>query len=262
MPPADPSLHMIDGFDPERARALEAALGMTPSLVSGAALPPFFHQIYFWDAQSRHALGPDGHPKKGDFLPDLGLPRRMWAAGRLTFHRPLIAGTRAERFSRIEGITRKSGKSGPLAFVTVRHDIKQRGALALTEHQDIVYREMDARDALPPLSPPGASDSQPISFDTTLLFRYSALTFNGHRIHYDADYARDVEGYGGLVVHGPLLAQFLMLYAEHHLGQLSEFTYRATAPLLVHDAAELCRKDNDFWITGPGGKQCMIAKAR
>jgi len=259
---ADQTRTQFDVFDPDRARALQATLGMDPTIKSGDTLPPFFHQIYFWESLPAFDLGPDGHPAKGSFLPDLGLPRRMWAAGKLTFHRPLVAGSKAERLSRIEGITRKSGKSGPLGFVSIRHDIKQRQALAVTEQQDIVYREATSAKPEVPLAPTDETIAQDISLDTTMLFRYSALTFNGHRIHYDETYARDVEGYDGLVVHGPLLAQFLMLFAQHHLGGLNEFQYRATAPLLVHETATLCWKDGSAWVRGPDGRQCMIATAR
>jgi len=259
----DHSRRQFDLFDPDRARALQATLGMETTIQSGDALPPFFHQAYFWEALPSANLGPDGHPAKGGFLPDLGLPRRMWAAGKLTFHRPLLAGTRAECVSQIQGVTRKSGKSGPLGFVSIRHDIKQRQALAVTEVQDIVYREQNAADTSEPQqAPTNETSAQDLTFDTTMLFRYSALTFNGHRIHYDEAYAREVEGYDGLVVHGPLLAQFLILFAQHHLGTLNEFQYRATAPLMHHETATLCWRDDTAWVRGPDGRQCMIASAR
>lgn len=173
-----------DPFDIARAHALQAALGHTPDLQTGQPMPPFFHQIYFWDPQPPDGLGRDGHPATGGFVPDLGLPRRMWAAGRLVFHRPLLAGIRAERTSSIETVTRKQGRSGPLAFVTIRHDIKQRNTLALTEWQELVYRQ-DATAATAPQAPIDEQHSEIAHFDPTLLFRYSALTFNGHRIHYD-----------------------------------------------------------------------------
>lgn len=249
-----------DNFDIARAHALQATLGQATDLRTGDPMPPFFHQIYFWQPQPPDALGRDGHPAKGTFIPDLGLPRRMWAAGKLTFHRQLLAGVKAERLSMIENITRKQGRSGPLAFVTIRHDIKQRGTLALTETQELVYRE-DGVDSVAPTSPMNETDAQPVSFDSTLLFRYSALTFNGHRIHYDETYAREIEGYDGLVVHGPLLAHLLMGFAAAKLGTLSQFTYRATAPLMHHETATLCWRDGQAWVRGPQGRQCMIATA-
>jgi len=253
-------------MDPDRARAMQATLGQDPDIGSGDALPPFFHHLYFWDPQPAPRLGRDGHPKTGGFIPDMGLPRRMWAAGRLRFHAPLLAGIRAEKTSTIESVTRKDGRSGPLAFVRIRHDIRQRQALSLSEWQDIVYREDPAPDAPAPVPPLAATDEvarQSQSFDETALFRYSALTFNGHRIHYDADYARRVEGYRGLVVHGPLLAQVLMLMAQAQLGRpLTQFDYRATAPLIAGEVADFCWRDGLLWVRGPDGRQCMQAEAR
>jgi 3-methylfumaryl-CoA hydratase len=152
-----------------------------------------------------------------------------------------------------------------LGFVSLRHEIRQGGTLCLTDRQDLVYRA-DPDPAAPPPTPPQAREdadlSETRSFDTTMLFRYSALTFNGHRIHYDIDYAKEIEGYDGLVVHGPLLAQHLMLLAERQLGKLTSFTFRATAPLMHFETAELCWKaDGTAWVRGPDGRQCMEAEA-
>ncbi len=249
-----------DPFDLARAHALQATLGHAPDLRTGDPMPPFYHQIYFWDPQPPAHLGRDGHPATGDFIPDLGLPRRMWAAGSLTFHRPLLAGIKAERTSTIEAVTRKQGRSGPLGFVTLKHDIKQRGTLALTERQELVYRE-DGTATAPPQAQTDETYAETFDFNSTLLFRYSALTFNGHRIHYDETYARNVEGYDGLVVHGPLLAHLLMGLAARQLGSLSHFSYRATAPLMHHETATLCWKAGQVWVRGPDGRQCMIAEA-
>jgi 3-methylfumaryl-CoA hydratase len=253
----------IDPLDPDRARALQATLGDAPSIRMGDPIPPFAHHIYFWDPQPPQDLGRDGHPATGQFIPDTGLPRRMWAAGKLVFHTPLLAGIRAEKTTTVEGVTRKDGRSGPLAFVRVRHDIRQRQSLSLTEWQELVYREDRPKADAPP--PPRAATDEdmavPVSFDSTMLFRYSALTFNGHRIHYDETYARQVEGYDGLVVHGPLLAHLLMGLAQHKLGALTTFSYRATAPLMHHEPAFLCWKDGRAWVRGPDGRQCMAAEA-
>ncbi len=252
----------FDPMDPARGRALQAMLGDAPTIEIGSPLPHFAHHIYFWDPQTPQDLGRDGHPAVGRFIPDMNLPRRMWAAGKLVFHKPLLAGIKAEKTSTIEGVTRKDGRSGPLAFVRVRHDIRQRQSLALTEWQELVYRQ-DQPDAQP--TPPVAATDEtlavPVSFDSTMLFRYSALTFNGHRIHYDETYARQVEGYDGLVVHGPLLAHLLMALAHHQLGELRNFSYRATAPLMHHEPASLCWKDGRAWVRGPDGRQCMAAEA-
>lgn len=256
---------LTDAIDPARARALQVVLGRKATIGPGDALPPFFHHIYFWDAQPAARLGRDGHPRVGTGLvPDLGLPRRMWAGGRLEFHAPLRAGIPAERRSVVEKAQRKTGRSGPLGFVTLHHEIRQDGAHCLSEWQDLVYRE-DPDAAVPEPDPPTARHDEDIletaDFDSTMLFRYSALTFNGHRIHYDRDYARRVEGYAGLVVHGPLLAQLLMLLAERELGGLTSFGFRATAPLREFETAELCWKEGTAWVRGPDGRQCLIARA-
>ena len=225
---------------------------------------PFFHQLFFWDAQPPDKLGRDGHPKTGGLIPDLGLPRRMWAGGRLAFHTPLRVGFAAEKTTRVDSKTRKSGRTGPLGFVTLRHEIRQAGQLCVTEWQDLVYREdpdPSAPTPAPPLARRDEALCETVDFNSTLLFRYSALTFNGHRIHYDVDYARDVEGYSGLVVHGPLLAQLLILLSERALGPLTEFSFRATAPLMHFETAELCLKDKELWVRAPDGRQCMRAQA-
>ena len=248
-----------DRLDPSRAAALHAALprsGAPPT--SGDPLPPFWHQIYFWDVRSPVGLGPDGHPATGGLIPDLGLPRRMWAGGRLAFHGPLLTGVRAEKTTQLLNITRKSGRSGPLGFVTLRHTIRQRGTLVVTEDQDLVYRPMDAPPSAPPAVPARPKATEKVRFDPTVLFRYSALTMNGHRIHYDADYARDVEGYSGLVVHGPLLATLLMDLAQRREGPLTSFEFRATAPLCVPESALLCASDRTYWAQGEDGRPCMI----
>lgn len=253
-----------DVMDPARAAALQTALGMEGVTAEGTPLPPFFHHLYFWSPQPPLALGRDGHPRVGDgLIPDMGLPRRMWAGGRLQFHAPLLAGVPAERRSFREHEEQKEGRSGPLAFVTLRHTIWQAGAVRVSEWQDLVYRE-DPKGAEPepPVARTDETDSREVAFNTTLLFRYSALTFNGHRIHYDLDYARDVEGYAGLVVHGPLLAQLLMLFATEIMGPLSQFSFRASSPLMHFETAILCRKGDILWIRGPDGRQVMQAVAQ
>lgn len=196
----------------------------------------------------------------------MGLPRRMWAGGRLAFAAPLCAGVPAERITWLDSVSRKDGRTGLLAFVTLRHEIRQDGRLCLTEWQDLVYREdpapaPGASRPVPPQAPTDETDRRAAEFSSTLLFRYSALTFNGHRIHYDLDYARDVEGYGGLVVHGPLLAQQLMLMATDLMGPLARFSFRASSPLMHFETATLCRRGDSLWVRGPDGRQCMQASA-
>ena len=132
------------------------------------------------------------------------------------------------------------------------------------EDHDLVYRndpDPDAPKPVPPMAPTGETTREEVSFDSTLLFRYSALTFNGHRIHYDIDYAREVEGYSGLVVHGPLLAQHLMLLARREMGPLASFSFRATSALMHHERAEICWNGGEGWVRGPDGRQCMQAGA-
>lgn len=258
------SENQSDVMDPARAVALQVAMGLTSDITDGSPLPAFFHQLYFWTPQPPSGLGRDGHPKVGGLIPDMSLPRRMWAGGRLEFRTPLIAGREARRQSVVEQATHKSGRSGPLGFVTLRHEFRQGDALCLSEWQDLVYRQDPSPDTLRPVAPQARKDEtdrRAMSFDSTLLFRYSALTFNGHRIHYDLDYARDVEGYGGLVVHGPLLAQHLMLMATELMGPLAKFSFRATSPLMHFETAELCRSGNDLWVRAPDGRQCMSAVA-
>lgn len=255
-----------DVLDPARASAFQVALGRQGDIDAGCPLPPFFHQLYFWAPQPPFRLGRDGHPRVGQgLIPDLSLPRRMWAGGALTFVRPLIAGQPAERRSVLESVTAKTGRTGPLAFVSLRHEFHQDGAICLTERQDLVYRQDPAAGAPVPVAPTARTDETDMreaEFDSTLLFRYSALTFNGHRIHYDLEYAREVEGYSGLVVHGPLLAQMLMLLAEDLLGPLAEFRFRARSPLMHFETALLCRAGRELWVRGPDGRQCMQAHAR
>ena len=263
---APPPQRLTDMMDPARAAAFQAALGAAPNIGKGDALPPFFHQLYFWTPLPPDGLGRDGHPRVGGagLIPCMGLPRRMWAGGRLRFAAPLRAGAAAEKTSVLEKAERKTGRSGPLGLVTLRHEICQDKRLCLTEWHDLVYREDPDPAAPQPVPPPARSDEtdlREVSFSSTLLFRYSALTFNGHRIHYDLDYARDVEGYAGLVVHGPLLAQHLMLLAEELMGPLAEFSFRATSPLMHFESAALCRKGQDLWVRGPDGRQCMSAMA-
>lgn len=258
------SASQSDVMDPARAAAFQVALGEEGRVGPGDPLPPFFHQLYFWTPQPPEALGRDGHIKVGGIIPDMGLPRRMWAGGRLAFHAPLRAGQDALRVTVCESHARKKGRTGPLGFVTLRHEISQDGALCVTEWQDLVYREDPSSDAAKPVAPQAPTDEETTEthrFSSTLLFRYSAMTFNGHRIHYDLDYARDVEGYRGLVVHGPLLAQQLMLKATAELGPLETFQFRATAPLMHYETATLCRKGRDLWVRGPDGRLCMQASA-
>lgn len=202
----------------------------------GTALPVPWHWFHFLPRAPQQQLDDDGHPRRGGFLPPVPYPRRMFAGSRLTVHRPLVIGTPATREGVIRDVQLKSGKSGNLAFVTVGYRFVQDGAVALEEEQDIVYREPGAPVAAPSLVPwaplPEGTWSREIAPDPRLLFRFSALTFNAHRIHYDRPYARDVEGYPGLVVHGPLTAALLAQLVRHRQPRpISAFSFRGVAPL-------------------------------
>ncbi|WP_127113559.1 FAS1-like dehydratase domain-containing protein [Shimia sediminis] len=253
-----------DVMDPARAAACLATLDLPSEVALGDALPPFFHYLYFWEARPPGHLGRDGHPKVGGVIPDMGLPRRMWAGGQLEFHAPLRAGIEATKTTTVASANYKEGRTGPLGFVKLRHAITQGGQLCVTEYQDLVYREDPDPGAPKPVPPVARRDEvkhETMGFDTTMLFRYSALTFNGHRIHYDVNYAKTVEGYDGLVVHGPLLAQLLMLMAERELGSLRRFSFRATAPLMHFEKATFCwGGDGTCWVRGPDGRQNMLAE--
>ena len=206
-----------------------------PDQLSGSELPLAWHWMFF-AAVARHSdVGPDGHPKRGGFLPPVPLPRRMWAGGRLSFDHPLRVGDDIERTSRITDVAAKQGRTGQMVFVTVEHEISDADGVAIREEHDIVYRDNPKPDE-PQSSPRKAPDDETfcrdIDPDPVMLFRYSALTFNGHRIHYDRTYVTEVEGYPGLVVHGPLTATFLVELLRDNLSdaQVHSFSFRAVRP--------------------------------
>src|SRR6266704_2947716 len=238
---------------------------------AGDPLPPLWHWLYFLPIPRQSELGPDGHAKRGGFLPPVPLPRRMFAGDRVQFHRPLRVGETISRLSRIIDVNHKLGRSGPLVFVVVRHEISDRQGVAVIEEHDIVYRDTPkSTDPAPaPQKPPsGATWTREILPDATLLFRYSALTFNGHRIHYDRAYARDEEGYPDLVVHGPLTATLLQQFALEHGGgrPLAHFDFRGVTPLFVGRPFQLeGRQVEDgtlaLWARVPDGELAMSATA-
>ena len=220
--------------------------------------------------QSR--LGPDGHPGRGDFLPPVPLPRRMWAAGRLEFHDALRVGDAVERHSKIADVSVKEGRSGRLCFVAVEHEISTARGLALKERHDIVYRDAPTADAPKqhapsrPETPRKAQWSEPKAADAVMLFRYSALTFNGHRIHYDRQYVTEVEGYPGLIVHGPLQATLLIEFAASIRSASPRlFSFRALNPLFDRQEFTLNAAESegglDLWIAGPDGRTNMAGTA-
>ncbi|MEP6666535.1 MAG: MaoC family dehydratase N-terminal domain-containing protein, partial [Nocardioidaceae bacterium] len=215
-------------LDPVHANRMAVTLDRQPKFADGDVLPPGWHWLYFHDLVPASHLGPDGHPRLGETMPPVPLPRRMWAGGNITFLEPLRLGAAAIRTSTIRDITHKIGRTGELYFVTVDHDVSASGRPALAATQTIVYRETATGPATidGPPAPHDAEFTEDWQFDSTALFRYSALTFNGHRIHYDADYAQSAEGYPNVVIHGPLLATLLMDLANSH-GPLCAFRFRA-----------------------------------
>jgi 3-methylfumaryl-CoA hydratase len=225
------------------AERLAATLGdLTNAYTPGAAtLPPLWHWLYFLEATPCSEIGPDGHAAKGGFLPPVPLPRRMYAGGRFTFPGALRFGATARKRSSITSIAEKTGRTGPLAFVTVRHEIVQDGTLAATEEHDIVYRTADAPAASPPRSEHAVISEEEVIPDEVMLFRFSALTFNGHRIHYDHPYVTGVEGYPGLIVHGPLIAMLLFEAARRAAPTLrpTAFSFRAMSPFFCGPALRL-----------------------
>jgi 3-methylfumaryl-CoA hydratase len=248
--------------------ALAATLDVTnPAPRKGDAMPPGWHWLYFLEAKPASELGPDGHPRRGGFLPPVALPRRMWAGGRLAFHEPLRVGDELEKDSEILSVSEKTGKTGALVFVTVRHTITANGKLAVVEDHDIVYR-----DAAKPTDAPAQTRQAPASAawrrevapDPVLLFRFSALTFNGHRIHYDLDYVRDEEHYPGLIVHGPLQTM-LMLELCRARGQrpVKKLDYRAQHPvfhterLTVNGNPHAAGMRAEVWTTNGAGAYAM-----
>jgi len=245
-------------------RALAATLDGVPP---GDIVPPLWHWLYFLPVSPLSEAGTDGHPKRGGFLPPVPLPRRMWAGGRFTFHAPLRAGTQATRTSTIAAIEDKTGRSGRLVFVTVQHRFETGGVLCIEEEHDIVYRDVPQPGASAPKPVAAPTDhawQRTIDADAVLLFRYSALTFNSHRIHYDFPYVTGEEGYPGLIVHGPLIATLLvdLVRRERPDATLATFAFRAVRPTFAGNTFTVCgkpsadgrtielwAKDHEGWLT-------------
>jgi 3-methylfumaryl-CoA hydratase len=249
---------------------LSATLDRADALpVPGAPLPSLWHWLYFLPQHRQSLLGADGHALRGGFLPPVPLPRRMWAGGRLHWlaANPLLVGDAVQRVSRIASVTHKAGRTGDLVFVLVKHEVHNRKGVALTEEHDIVYRANPTPGDAVPSPQPAEKDSawsMHISPDDVLLFRYSALTFNGHRIHYDRRYVTQVEGYPGLIVHGPLIATMLVDLLRRNMPQanVAGFEFRAVRPLFdiaafkIHGqpsadgkSVQLWAQDHEGWLT-------------
>ncbi|MCS6892550.1 MAG: hypothetical protein NZN45_13130 [Rhodovarius sp.] len=228
------SRELRDEIAPGQARRVMALLDLPGE--PPAVLPPHWYPIYFPEIAPQSELGPDGHPRKGDFLPPIELPRRMFAGRRVRFPGgALRLGQEATKRSEVAAITPKQGRSGRMVFVTIRHSIACAGELVAIEEQDVVYREAATGNpvAEPTPAPAPVAWQRVVTPDPVMLFRYSAITFNGHRIHYDADYARGQEGYPALVVNGGLTTLLLVETALAHGGgrRLAGFEARAMRPL-------------------------------
>lgn len=264
-----------DQITPAPIAALSATLDREPVRpAAGTPIPALWHWLYFLPLGRQSEIGPDGHAKRGGFLPPVPLPRRMWASSQLRFDQPLRVGDSIQRVSRIESVNEKSGRSGRLVFVKVKHEVRANGGPgpALTEFHDIVYRDApkpgDA--AAPPQAAPKAAFEKKWVPDDVLLFRYSALTFNGHRIHYDRRYVTDVEGYPGLIVHGPLQATLLHDLLRWQLpdARVAAFEFRAMRPLFDLHPFSVCGapledgKTFHLWTRDHEGAVTMDATAR
>jgi 3-methylfumaryl-CoA hydratase len=242
-----------------------------PEPGAGTEVPPLWHWLYFTPTAKQSDLGPDGHFKRGAFVPPIPLPRRMFAGARVTFHAPLRIDEEVQRVSRIESVETKTGRTGTLAFLKMRHELSNAAGVCLVEEQDIVFREPPRADAPPPAATPAPADhqfSREIVPDPVLLFRYSALTFNSHRIHYDRDYATGVEGYPGLVVHGPFIATLLadLLRRQRPDARLRRFEFKAVRPLFDLHSFATCGRESeagrfDLWARDHEGNLCMRASA-
>jgi 3-methylfumaryl-CoA hydratase len=222
---------------------LDEAARQRLGLVAGGVLPALWHWLAFLPTAPMSGLGPDGHPKRGGFLPPVPLERRMWAGGRLQFEGDIRIGEPLERRSTIRSVQEKAGRAGSMVFVTVEHRFSTERGLAIVEEHDIVYVAIPDRfTPPPPVEPPAPTAfAEAVSIDTVKLFRFSAVTFNGHRIHYDLDYTREVEKYPGLVVHGPLQAVLMMEAARRHQGGAMPKTYgfRGVRPLFHFESVQV-----------------------
>ena len=238
---------------------------------SGNVLPPLWHWMYFTPLDRQRDIGADGLATRGGFLPPVPLPRRMFAGGRFTFGRALKVGDEIERTSRVVDISGKQGRTGNLVFVTVQHEIANTRGVAIIEEHDIVYRDNPRPDDRAPEPRAARTDeafSRRITPDPVLLFRYSALTFNGHRIHYDRTYVTEVEGYPGLIVHGPLIATLLVDLLRRNMPTdvVSKFSFRAIRPLFDIHHFEVCGRQEEekrvaLWARDHEGGLAMEASA-
>jgi 3-methylfumaryl-CoA hydratase len=256
---------------PELVHRFNATLDLgTDYPRQGDPVAPMIHLCIAPAAAPTAALGPDGHPQRGGFLPPVPLPRRMWAGGSLRFGRAIRVGERVQRTSRIDDVAIKEGRTGTLCFVAIDHTLTVDGEIVVRERQDVVYRgQSDPSRAGAVTSPVQTGQHhRRVAATAPLLFRYSALTFNGHRIHYDHPYATGVEGYPGLVVHGPLQATLLVHFAATLRGGQApaQFDFRSHSPLFDDDDVDVHASDKgdglSLWTARPGGPVAVMAEAR
>ena len=262
-----------DWAAPAPIRGLAALLDRALDASPGSVAPPLAHWLYFLPDAPQSELGVDGHPRTGGFLPPVKLPRRMWAGSRVQFHSDLRIGAQMTRTSRIADVNVKQGRSGALVFVQVAHEVCCDGVLAISEEQDIVYREAVSSSSPPAAAPIQSNERQAATWsrtirpDPVLLFRYSALTFNAHRIHYDRPYAMQEEHYPALVVHGPLIATLLLDLVLRSLpnARIAQFSFRAMAPLFDSAPFSVCgARDTDavrLWAHDERGVVATEARA-
>jgi len=253
------------------ANALSATLNYDVKYLDGSVLPPLWHWLYFLPIYRLDQANYDGHAALGGFLPPVKLPRRMWAGSRVSFLYDLTIGTEARKVSTIKSIQQKSGKSGDLVFVTVAHQVFQNDTCCIEEEHDIVYRSAPDINATAPVFK--TTDTSPefsyvVKPDPILLFRYSALTFNGHRIHYDQPFCIETEGYEGLVVHGPLLATMMLdlIWQNFPDAVVKYFQFRALAPVFDTMKFEVCgckisSSEVEIWIKRDDGVLAMSGSA-
>ncbi len=247
-------------------RRLDALLDR-PDDPAARAIQPLGHWLCFLPGALQAEMGSDGHPKRGGLVPPIALPMRMAAGSRISFHTPVPIGVEVRRISRIMSISEKTGRTGPLAFLTLRHQVFAADRLCITEDADVVFREKSGNaQPLPPGERREAQVSRTISPDASLLFRYSALTYNAHRIHYDRDYATKEEGYPGLVVHGPLLATLLVDHFRRHRPNdpVASFEFRAQRPVFDLSPFTVNLRDTstgaDVWACDGDGYVAMTGK--
>lgn len=248
-----------------QAAQAHATLGAGHAPTHGDPLPLLWHWCAFPNAAPNDTLGLDGHARGGALLPPVHLSRRMWAGGALSFHKTLHVGEPLERRSRVRSVAEKMGQTGPMVFVTVDHGIYGARGLAIQERQDIVYLDIPDTFTPPGKRPLPADPVESVATPETLLFRYSALTFNAHRIHYDRTYTREVEKYPDLVVHGPLQATLLMRAATRAKGRAPLFfDFRGVHPMFAGTDCDIALHEDDegmHLFTGQDGHQCMRATA-